>query len=135
MIAMKKIMAILLCAFMVFPLAACGSDKAESQFDIDYESSEVQKVSEERATAAVLTETAQVWLEGLNSFAGTDLSKYTYQDFVEHIGVEASEYYNDSGSRVYTWIASDDESGMMAVWFSKGLTGWNLEMLGTTNLS
>ena len=133
---MKKIIAGMLCAFMVFPLTGCDSDDAsEAQSNIDFESSEVQKVSDDRASVKVLSETANVWLEGLNSFAGTDQSKYTYSDFVEHIGCEASEYYNDSGYRVYTWISAEDESSKMAVQFSKGLAGWNLEMLGTSNLS
>lgn len=132
---MKKIIVGLLCALLLFPLTACSSDgTSESRSNIDFESSEVQKVSDDRASVKVQSETADVWLEGLTAFAGTDLKRYTYSDFVEHIGCEASEYYNDSGSRVYTWIASDDESSKMAVWFSKGLTGWNLEMLGTSNL-
>lgn len=114
MIAMKKIIAGLLCAFVVFPLTACGSDEAE-QSNLDFESSQVQEVSEDRASLEVLRETAQIWLEGMNSFAGTDQSKYTYSDFVEHIGCEASEYYNDSGYRVYTWISAEDESSKMAV--------------------
>lgn len=133
---MKKIIAGLLCAFMVFSLTACsGNSDTASQFSIDYESSEVQIVSEERASKSILTETFQVWLEGLTIFSGTDLAKYTYKDFVKHIGCDASEFYNDHGTRVYTWIASDDESSRMAVWFEQGLSGWHLEKLGTANLS
>lgn len=140
---MKKLLALLLALVMLVSLAACGDkeDKdnkggegaAKIQIDLDAEGEQV--VSEDRASKATLVETKDVWLEGKMTFA-LDANAKTYEEFVEHIGCEASFYENkpEDGERWYTWVAEEDESAkLLAVFWETG-DGWTLYSIGSTNL-
>ena len=143
---MKKLFAIILALVMVLALCACGSsggsgsasgsDK-DSGVKLDYESTEKQTITDERATNAVLADTMKTWLGGLTVFAGSEQSSYTYEDFVKQIGCEASSYNNDDSqsARQYTWCAKESEDSQMTVWFMKDGSAWHLYMLGSTGIS
>ena len=102
----KKIFCMFMVVFMCFSIIACGgkSDEAKEKYKLDYESTDVQPISEERASADVLKETEYEWLEGETIFPdGHPYSDLTYEDFVKHIGVDASQYQysSDFGGRMY----------------------------------
>jgi len=78
------------------PSDSNASGDSSSTSTIDYDSTEIQPVSSDRAAREYLVETVSVWLEGGTVFPeGTEMAKRTYEDFVTHIGCEASEYRYD----------------------------------------
>ena len=156
---MKKIIALVLVLILGLALlSGCGGDKNSnstdsssnntstngnaadydgSSFGIDLTSTEVQEMSEARATKEKLQEAVWDWLEGITLFLeGTDKGKLTYKDFVDFIGVDATEYYFDDAkdARVYVWIAEDAEFSKVGLWFEKRGGVWCAWMSGASNL-
>ena len=143
---MKKFLAMILALVMLLSLAACGGEKAEEKpeqgeaehtlIQIDLDAAGEQKVSDERAPMATLVETRDVWLEGQMTFAFASDPK-TYEDFVEHIGCEASFYENkaEDGERWYTWVAAEDETAKFLAVFWETPSGWTLYSVGSTNVN
>ena len=132
---MKKLTVLLLTLALVFALAACGggSKGPASTYNLDMKSTELQAMSEERASVEVLRETRDDYFQGLNYFTGTDLVKLTYADVVEHIGVDPSAYqYDDVYEReIYFWYPEGkDENTYFVVWFLDG----KLDASGSVNL-
>ena len=108
---MKKIIALMLAMMMVLTLAACGGkdnggsgDKGGAASGLDMTSEELQPITDERASKDTLSEAGKYYMDGLAS-ASTEFSKVTYQDMVERIGVEASEfqYFASWQQYRYTW--------------------------------
>ncbi len=141
---MKKLIALLLVLTMVLCLAACGGDKKESKpkeptleekYGIDLNATGEQEMSDERAKMDVLVETRDVWLEGRMTFA-FDSEQKTYEDFVEHIGCDASYYVNmpEDGERHFVWIAEGDETAKFLAVFWETPKGWTLYAVGSTNI-
>lgn len=98
--------------------------KDGSEYGIDLNSTEIQKMSENRTTHDVLQETVYGWLKGTTMFFSlTDMANLTYDDFVNHIGNDANEFYFDQSyeGRVYIWHASDREFSKLVVTFRKNL--------------
>ncbi len=88
-------------------------------------------------SAADSSLTVNGWLEGGTMFpTGTALSSLTYQDFVNHIGCDATEFFFDTStnSRVYTWKAEGQDTSILSVWFAEEDGVWNLNMSGSSNL-
>ncbi len=134
---MKKFAVVIICILLIAGLVACGgkgdsgqvskaSETSETSktvdsaaeknpYNLDYESTEFQPMSDEKASVETLRETAKEWLEGRQKFAGTKFADYTYEDVAEHIGVDATIYYYDDqlSGRKYVWEAEDD----ITVWF------------------
>ena len=160
---MKRLLALLLALVMLLSLAACaGEAKEDEKKDrdrndsdtvvdtddgntgddeaadpgIDLEAEGEQAMSDERASMAVLVETRDVWLEGKFSFA-LDENPKTYEDFVDHIGCEASfyEYKADDGERCYTWVAEEDATAKFLAVFWETPQGWTLYSVGSVNVS
>ncbi len=156
---MKRLLALLLALVMLLSLAACaGEAKEDGKKDrdrndsntvadtddgaaaadpgIDLEAEGEQAMSDERASMAVLVETRDVWLEGKFSFA-LDENPKTYEDFVDHIGCEASfyEYKADDGERCYTWVAEEDATAKFLAVFWETPQGWTLYSVGSVNVS
>ena len=156
---MKKLLALLLALVMLLSLAACaGEAKEDEKKDrdrndsntvadtddgavaadpgIDLAAAGEQALSDERASMAVLVETRDVWLEGRFSFA-LDENPKTYEDFVDHIGCEASfyEYKADDGERCYTWVAEEDATAKFLAVFWETPQGWTLYSVGSVNVS
>lgn len=152
---MKKLIALLLALAMLFCLAACGGDgedkdtdknegkeaggeevvNLEKKYGIDLKAAGEQKMSEERASMDVLVETRDVWLEGKMTFA-FDSEPKTYEDFVEHIGCDASYYINmeEDGERHFVWIAEGDETAKLLAAFWETPQGWTLYTIGSVNI-
>ena len=156
---MKRLLALLLALVMLLSLAACaGEAKEDEKKDrdrndsntvadtddgaaaadpgVDLEAEGEQALSDERASMAVLVETRDVWLEGKFTFA-MDENPKTYEDFVEHIGCEASfyEYKADDGERCYTWVAEEDTTAKFLAVFWETPQGWTLYSVGSVNVS
>ena len=156
---MKRLLALLLALVMLLSLAACaGEAKEDEKKDrdrndsntvadtddgavaadpgVDLEAEGEQALSDERASMAVLVETRDVWLEGRFSFA-LDENPKTYEDFVDHIGCEASfyEYKADDGERCYTWVAEEDATAKFLAVFWETPQGWTLYSVGSVNVS
>ena len=156
---MKRLLALLLALVMLLSLAACaGEAKEDEKKDrdrndsntvadtddgaaaadpgVDLEAEGEQAQSDERASKAVLLETRDVWLEGRFSFA-LDENPKTYEDFVGHIGCEASfyEYKADDGERCYTWVAEEDAAAKFLAVFWETPQGWTLYSVGSVNVS
>ena len=156
---MKRLLALLLALVMLHSLAACaGEAKEDEKKDrdrndsntvadtddgaaaadpgVDLEAEGEQALSDERASMAVLVETRDVWLEGRFSFA-LDENPKTYEDFVDHIGCEASfyEYKADDGERCYTWVAEEDTTAKFLAVFWETPQGWTLYSVGSVNVS
>lgn len=140
---MKKIIALLLTLMMVFSLVACGSEgdsaapaDLEAKYGISYVADGEQKLATDRAQKSVLIETKDVWLEGKMTFALAEDPK-TYEDFVEHIGCDASTYSfsAEDGERSYVWISAEDETAKLLATFWETPQGWTLYTVGSTNLS
>lgn len=152
---MKKLLVLMMTFCMVFGLCSCGDQTAESGdtantetgddaveestsvadlYHLDLTSTEIQPMSDEKATSEVLSETTGVWLGGMTMFSDTDYADYTYEDFVAHIGVDATEFYYDDteNAEVYSWIPFDgiDANSKLSVWFQDG----HLKYLGSVNL-
>lgn len=150
---MKKFIALFIVCTMLFCLVACGSSESaesvasgsagegagavdlESKYGIDLEAAGEQTLSNDRAAKNVLIETKNVWLEGKLTFA-LDSNPKTYEDFVEHIGCDASlySYSAEDGERSYIWVAEGDETAKLLAVFWETPNGWTLYSVGTTNL-
>ena len=117
--AMKKMLSMLLVCMMVFTLVACGGKKDENKYNLDMESTEVQEMSSDRASEETLAETYKEYFGGYNYFAGTEQAEYTYDDVVEHIGTDPSEYRydEDRDAGCYTWYAEEGDTASLQVWF------------------
>ena len=135
---MKKSIMRVLAALMMLSLTACGGgskDKGGALPGIDMKSAELQTVSSDRATLAVLNETFFTYLGGLNYFTDSDAqSKLTYADLKEHIGVDCAEYRYEADYQrgVYTWYAAEDDACCLNLFF--GDNG-KLMAAGAYNLS
>jgi len=108
-----------------------------SSYGIDLASTEVQQMSETRATKDKLSETVTDWLEGNTMFLeGTEMGSRTYKDFVDYIGCDATEYKYDASysARFYTWISEDSDNSKLGVWFKEIDGVWCLAFTGATNL-
>lgn len=111
----------------------------DNKYNIDYESSEVQAMSDERASSHRLWETVNEYLESATMFFSfSKQSKYTYEDFVTYIGCDATNYFFDSknNARTYTWIAKDNETAKFSALFTlkSDENRWTLKFSGSTNL-
>ena len=150
---MKRFIALFMVFTMLFCLVACGGDEntestaseagnegagtvdLETKYGIDLDAEGEQKLSEDRAAKSVLVETKDVWLEGKLTFA-FDSNPKTYEDFVEHIGCDASfySYSAEDGERSYIWVAEGDETAKLLAVFWETPNGWTLYTVGATNL-
>lgn len=143
----RKLAALLLTLTMVLALAACGSknggsteaEKSTKQendnpYNLDYESTSMQPMSDKRASKETLAETANDYFQGLNIFTDTDIAKLTYKDVVEHIGVDPSVYqYEASNDRqIYYWFEKDEKGPWLSVYVNKDGT---LYGSGSANLN
>lgn len=133
----NKFLTILLALTMMLALAACGSGGAQANdnsYNLDYESTEIQPMSDERASKETLMEVMNDYFQGLNVFTDTDLAKLTYKDVVEQIGVDPSAYQYEAVNerQVYFWFVEDDEGPWLSVYVNKDGT---LYGSGSANLS
>lgn len=155
----KHFFTLLLAIILVFSLSACGegkngsdTDKSDvegnaeaasapqngeydgSSFGIDLTSTEVQQMSDQRATQEKLSETLNDWCEGLGR--SEKISSRTYKDFVDYIGCDATEYYydKDMSARVYAWRAEDNDTAKFGLWVVEVGGEWKASAIGTTNL-
>ena len=161
----KKILSIALALMLMLTLtlflAACNGDEGNnsgnttndapangarnnsavdgSAFGIDLTSTEVQQMSAERASAEKLKDVVWDWLGGGTMFIDGmhDEAKLTYGDFVDFIGVDATEYNFEpsSDARFYTWIAEESDASKFAAWFIERGGTWSLSMTGASNLN
>ena len=110
-----------------------------NKYNINYESSDIQVMSEEKASAYKLWKTVNEYLGGNTMFFSfSEQSRYTYEDFVSYIGVDASNYFFDTKNkaRTYTWIAKDNETAKFSALFKlkSDEDKWTLNFSGSTNL-
>ena len=146
---MKKMLALLLAMVMLFGMVACGGGEEapeggnapagqdlEAKYGIKFDGEGEQKMSDERAPMSVLVETRDTWLGGQMTFAFASEPK-TYEDFVEHIGCDASYYINmaEDGERHFVWVAEGDETAKFLAVFWETPQGWTLYSVGSTNIS
>ena len=143
---MKKLLALLLVCVLALGFTACGgggeeeaapaAKTLEEKYGINYTAAGEQVMSSERASKDVLIETRDVWLEGKMSFV-LDENPKTYEDFVEHIGCDASvySYSAEDAERSFTWIAEGDETAKFMAVFWETPQGWVLYTMGSTNLA
>ena len=111
----------------------------DNKYNLNYESAEVQQMSDEKASAYRLWKTVNKYLEGSTMFFSfAKQAKYTYEDFVEYIGCDATNYFFDTknNARNYTWIASDNETAKFSALFTfkEVEEKWTLRFSGSTNL-
>ena len=138
----SKMITLLLTLAMVFALAACGNGDGgnggeqanDNPYNLDYKSTEVQPMSDERATKETLAETQKDYFQDLNVFTGSDLEKLTYKDVVEHIGVDPSAYMYEAsyGRQIYFWFVDDSTGPWLSVYFNEDGT---LYASGSVNLN
>ena len=148
-------------AVLAFSVTACGENKdwetaasgtssvenvSVDDLGIDYDSEEEQALTDEKVEAVVLSDIVKEWLGGYTMFIPgvNPEADYTYEDFVEKIGVGATTYnkyiYSNKYSetdrvlRQYTWIASDDEARKFAACFEERDGKWLLWGTGSVNL-
>ena len=148
---MKKGVALLLVLMMLFSLSACG-DKEKVEYvpvpsapvssvvtkaeeTVDFEAEGEQEITDERAKKSVLLETRDKWLEGKTYFAFSQEQR-TYEDFVEHIGCDASVYtYSpENNERQFIWNAKENEDARLVATFWESPKGWTLYSIGSTSL-
>ena len=107
-----------------------STDTDNNPYDLDYESADPQAMSSERLTKAEL-------LDAYNHFGNMDAderSNITYEDIVEYIGCDASEFYGLS-SRSYVWYASDDQYAQMNATFLNDGGDWTNPFMSHGNLT
>ena len=95
-----------------------GDSAAEKNpYNLDYESTDIQFMSDKKASVETLRETAVEWLEGRTTFVGTKFADYTYEDVAEHIGVDATYYYYNEHwpGRTYSWYAEGNDNVSFAI--------------------
>ena len=108
-------------------------------YNINYESSEIQAMSEEKASAYKLWKTVNEYLGGGTMFFSfCEQAKYTYEDIASYIGCDATNYHFDTANkaRAYTWVASDNETAKFSAFFTdkEGDGKWTLKFTGSANL-
>ena len=113
--------------------------KDGSEYQIDLNSTESQKMSDVLTTHAVLQETVYGWLKGTTMFFSlTDMKNLTYADVAEHIGNDANEYRFNSmfESREYVWYASDKQYARFLASFRKNAEDeWVIHATGSTQIA
>jgi len=136
---MKKIIAIVMLLALCLTLVACGGSKEAapaaatetttettetaaandgSSFGIDLTAEGMQKMAEEYATADTLKKVRDEYLGGNTMFKYSGDTR-TYADFVEYIGVDASQYQFNGGERTYIWYADGDANSYFAATFGE----------------
>ena len=104
----------------------------DNKYNLNYLSADVQPMSVEKPSAYRLWKTVNEYLGSATMFFSfSEQSKYTYEDFVAYIGCEATNYFFDTknNERTYTWIAQDDNSYSLCVWFKQKGETWNLYLI------
>ena len=127
----KRISALLLAIALVLTFCACGGPKEPEvqlvDFNLDYESTEWQPMSDDRATEEKLLEVYAIISAGVTE---TD-----YADVVALVGCEASEFRNDgSGNRVYKWRTAESEYVDMGLTFELQGADWYVTWFSKTNM-
>ena len=112
-------------------LSTMASGSGRQNSEVDLSSVEPQMMSDKKASEETLKLTHSVWLDGKNVFGGTAYELLTYENFKERIGCDATVYYYDKiqKARVYTWIAEDNPSYSLCIWFKQKGENWNLYMI------
>ena len=110
---------------------ASGDPAKSENPEADLSSSEPQKLCDSMVASEVLKKTHTEWLDGKYVFKGTAFELLTYEHFKAQIGCDATVYYYDKiqNARVYTWIARDDNSYSLCVWFKQKGETWNLYLI------
>jgi hypothetical protein len=104
----------------------------KNPYNLDYESTEMQPMSDKKASAETLRETAVEWLEERINRGEIEYADYTYEDVAEHIGVDASIYYYSDheverwSGRVYAWYAEDDNTVFFSILLTESDGDWKL---------
>ncbi len=111
----------------------------DNAYNLNFDSTEVQSMSEEKAHSLRLWKTVNEYLGGNTLFFSfSELSKYTYEDFVSYIGCDATYYCFDTvnKARTYTWVSKDNETAKFSALFTDkdGDGKWTLNFSGSTNL-
>ena len=104
------------------PSGGGAAVSADNPLGLDLESGETQEITTIRATKEKLRQTRDELCDG-QDFYGL-LHKYSYQDFADFIGCDASEYMFYSGSRYYTWYAEGDNNAKFYLKFTEESSGW-----------
>lgn len=138
----NKILTLLMTFAMVFALGACGNGDSnnsgeqvdDNPYNLNYESTELQPMSDERASKETLAEVETDYFQGLIVFTGSDLEKLTYKDVVEHIGVDPSAYQYEAtyGRQIYFWYVEDSTGPWLSLYVNKDGT---LFGCGSANLN
>ena len=119
---MKRIIALMLAMMMALTLVACGSKKNDggAAGGLDMTSEELQPITDQRASKDALVAAKDYFISGLSS-SPDEFSKKTYQDMVDYIGVEASEfqYFASWQQYRYTWyVEGSSGPALLAVFNS-----------------
>ena len=129
----KKISALFLAIALVLTFCACGSSEPKKpvvelvDYNLDYESTEWQPMSDERATEEKLLEVYEIIQAGVIGMR--------YEDVVELVGCEASDFRNDgSGNRLYKWYTSESEYVDMGLTFEQQGDEWYVTWYSKTNM-
>ncbi|NLZ56364.1 MAG: hypothetical protein GX900_06860 [Clostridiaceae bacterium] len=155
---MKKFAIVIIGILLIAGLVACGgkgdsgqvgetikADKAgkvgdsateKNPYNLDYESTEIQPMSDKKASVETLRKTAVEWLEGRTIFAGSKHADYTYEDIAEHIGVDATMYYYNVQwpGRTYVWEAKDDNTAWFSIVLKESGGIWKLDAATQSSL-
>ncbi len=107
-------------------------------YGIDLTSTQIQPMSQEQPTHAVLQETVYGWLRGTTIYVHSEeYRQTTYADFANHIGCDATEYYFSArdNARVYTWIAGDKPNAKFSAYFRENPEGrWTVYASGSVQI-
>ena len=122
---MKKLVVVALSLCVLCAISACGTGGdagSADAYNLDKASTTIQEMSSDRASKEVLYETSQTFFDGNNMFSGTSQADLTYDDVVEHIGVDPSEYRFDENmdAELYSWYAQESDTSVLNVWFKDG---------------